>query len=84
MNDDTVYMDYAPTGWRDRLDAFLVAQGQGFNARLISQDRLHDLMALERFTDAELERIGLQRQDIPAFVFADLFGSVPSGAPAGP
>lgn len=84
MNDDTVYIEEAPPGWRERLDAYLVEKGQGFNARLLSQDRLHDLMALERFSDDELDRIGLRRQDIPAFVFADLFGSVSSSTPAGP
>lgn len=84
MNDDTIHIEHAPPGWRARLDAYLVEQGQGFNANLISQGRLHDLLALERFSDAELDRIGMRRKDIPAFVFADLFGSVSSGTPGGP
>jgi hypothetical protein len=74
MSKSTIHLDYAPPGWRGRLDMFLTEQGQGFNAHVLSQSRLHDLLALERLSDGELDRIGLKRADIPAFVFADLFG----------
>ncbi|WP_424984706.1 hypothetical protein [Microbulbifer sp. S227A] len=80
MNKDTIQIEYAAAGWRRRLDCFFAEQGQGFNAGLISQGRLHQLMMLEALSDAELGEIGLRRGDIPAFVFADLIGAVTGDA----
>lgn len=74
MRNTDIHLDYAPPGWRERLDVFLAGKGQGFNAELLTRSRLHDLLALEGFSDFELDQIGIRRDDIPAFVFADLFG----------
>ena len=74
MSNDIIHITSLPAGWRDRLDLFLATQGQGFNAHLLSRSRLHDIAALESCSDIELLHMGLRRHQIPAFVFADLFG----------
>jgi hypothetical protein len=76
MDQHTPDIAFARPGWRDRLDQYLVAQGQGFNAHLETRARLHEFVALDAKTDAELAELGLTRREVPAFVFADMLGSV--------
>lgn len=60
-------------GWRQRLDIFFAELGQGVNAHAHIRARLGEVVGLESLSDAELEILGLDRADIPARVFADLF-----------
>jgi len=64
----------APGGLRDRLDRFFAGIGQGFNAFLVVRSRRAELARLEAMSDAELARMGLRREDIPRYVFRDMFG----------
>ena len=59
---------------QSRLDLFLAEQGMGFNAYIERRVRLHDALALNALSDAELAYMGLSRRGIPAFVFAELLG----------
>ena len=58
----------------ERLDLYLLEQGMGFNAGIEKRRRLHEAFALDALSDAQLTLMGMRRADIPAFVFADLFG----------
>jgi len=60
-------------GWRHRLDTFFAELGQGVNAHAHIRARLGEVVGLESLSDAELEILGLEREDIPARVFDDLF-----------
>ncbi len=82
MPNDQIHITALSPGWRVRLDWYLASCGQGFNAGMIGRDRLHDVAALEALSDVELSDLGLERADIPALVFADLFG-VPTPDDAG-
>lgn len=62
---------------RARVDLYLVSIGLGFNTGLAYRDRLHDLAALDSLSDAQLIAMGLNRPQIPAFVFGDLLSPVP-------
>jgi hypothetical protein len=57
---------------RTRIDALFLGLGQGFNAYLERKSRLHEIEALNAKTDAELQAMGLRRDDIPRHVFRDL------------
>lgn len=57
---------------RDRIDAFMVSFGQGFNAYAERRSRLHIIQALEAKSDVELAEMGLKREDIIRHVFRDL------------
>ena len=57
-----------------RLDLFLASQGMGFNAGTERRRRLHDACALDALSDCQLAYLGLTRDQIPAYVFADLLG----------
>lgn len=61
-----------PRSLRDRVDAFLVNFGQGFNAYAERRSRVHVIKALEAKSDTELKAMGLRREDIILHVFRDL------------
>ncbi|WP_163849333.1 hypothetical protein [Pseudooceanicola aestuarii] len=61
------------TGLRGKLDAFFVSMGQGFNAYLERRARTEQIEALNAKSDAELAKLGITRDAIPAYVFRDLF-----------
>lgn len=63
----------AEHGLRDRIDAFLAAMGQGFNAYLERRSRKDEIARLEAMSDAELARLGIARDRIVHHVFRDLF-----------
>ena len=56
------------------LDHFLAEVGQGFNSYPDRQRRLQDIAELDALDDAELAEVGIERVDIPAFVYRDLLG----------
>ncbi|MGI1661223.1 hypothetical protein ACRDNQ_03195 [Palleronia sp. KMU-117] len=57
-----------------RLDRYFAEMGQGVNAHRLIRDRRDILLWLNARSDAELARMGLTRDGIPAHVFGDLFG----------
>lgn len=61
-----------PRTLRDRIDAFMVSFGQGFNAYAERRSRVHIIQALEAKSDSELQAMGLRREDIIRHVFRDL------------
>ena len=71
MNTD-IDIDFLPCRWQVKLDLFFLQAGQGVNAYLLKRERLESLASLNALTDAELARMGLARDDIPAFVFEDI------------
>ena len=60
-------------GARARVDAFFASVGQGFNAYIERRSRMGQIEALNAKTDKELSAIGVKREDIPRYVFRDLF-----------
>lgn len=77
MRNDRIRLTFLRPGWQERLDWFLASQGQGFNAQILGRSRMHEVAALESLSDGELLKLGLDRSDIPAFVFSDLLDSGP-------
>lgn len=58
---------------RALLDAFLSRVGQGFNAYMESRSRAGEINRLNALSDGELAKLGIKREDIPQYVFRDLF-----------
>lgn len=56
-----------------RIDAFFATLGQGMNAYIHSKSRMAEMEVLNAKTDAELAEMGLIRDDIPRYVFRDIF-----------
>ncbi len=56
-----------------RIDAFFASMGQGINAYMHRKSRMDQIEALNALTDAELAKIGITRDDIPRYVFRDMF-----------
>lgn len=64
---------FAKPGLRQRVDAFFASLGQGVNAYVQYRSRADQINALNMKSDAELSKMGLTRDDIPRYVFRDLF-----------
>lgn len=62
-----------PGGMSERLDAFFTGLGLGFNAYSLRQSRMREIQNLNACSDAQLARMGITRDDIPRYVFRDLF-----------
>lgn len=58
---------------RDKVDAFFATIGQGMNAYIERRSRMDQIQTLEAKTDAELAKMGIQRDRIVNHVFRDLF-----------
>ena len=56
-----------------RIDALFANMGQGINAYMHRKSRMDQIEALNALTDAELAKIGITRDDIPRYVFRDMF-----------
>jgi len=54
------------------LDAFLTEVGQGFSSFPDRQRRLQDIAELDALDDIDLAAFGIERDDIPAYVYRDL------------
>lgn len=80
MQQQPIDITFLRPGLRTRLDLYFAQIGQGFNTARACRERLHDLVALDSLSDAQLRAIGLTRADIPAFVFADLLWTAPKPA----
>ncbi|MRH21505.1 DUF1127 domain-containing protein [Rhodovulum strictum] len=66
-------MKSVPGGMSERLDLFFAGLGQGFNAYTLRRARMREIQNLNACSDAQLARMGLTREDIPGYVFRDLF-----------
>lgn len=73
MQTDQITVRFPHPGWRQRLDLYFADLGQGMNAGLMIRNRLAEVAALETLSDAELALLGMDRSDIPARVFKDVF-----------
>jgi len=58
---------------RSLLDAFLSRVGQGYNAYVETRSRAAEINRLNALSDTELSALGIRREDIPQYVFRDLF-----------
>ncbi|MGX9351780.1 hypothetical protein ACS3QZ_11315 [Shimia sp. W99] len=74
MNGDDFEIHVSSSRMLRRMDLFLASQGMGFNAGTERRRRLHDAFALDALSDCQLAYLGLTRDQIPAYVFADLLG----------
>ncbi|MFP4274395.1 MAG: hypothetical protein ACLFRU_05150 [Paracoccaceae bacterium] len=59
-------------GLRSWMDAMLSGILRGLNAYAESRSRTGEIRELEAKSDAELARLGITRDQIPAYVFRDL------------
>jgi len=64
---------YVPGGMSERLDMFFAGLGMGFNAYSMRRARMREIQQLNACSDAQLSRIGISRDDIPRYVFRDIF-----------
>ncbi|WP_425098612.1 hypothetical protein [Tropicibacter sp. S64] len=55
-----------------KIDRYFSTIGFGFNPGQLRRARLREIIALEAATDAQLEAMGLDRDDILPHVFRDL------------
>lgn len=60
-------------GLRARFEGFLAGIGAGITAYIERRARIAEVEALNAKTDEELAAMGLKREDIPHYVFRDLF-----------
>lgn len=72
MTEPDVKVGFGPASWKQDLDLYLADRAAGMNAYLIRRTRLAGIARLNAMSDADLADLGLQRQDIPAFVFEDI------------
>lgn len=73
---DPINVTFSPP-LKARLDLYFTELGLGLNAGALCRERQDILLWLNAKSEAELALMGLSRKDIPAFVFADLFGNPP-------
>ncbi|MGR1580411.1 hypothetical protein ACSSNL_02990 [Thalassobius sp. S69A] len=66
-------IEFVKGGLRERVDAFFASIGQGINAYVQYRSRADQINALEAKSDTELAKLGLKRDDIPRYVFRDMF-----------
>lgn len=72
MAHTNVQTRFLPANWRYDLDLYLAERAAGMNGYMIARPRLASVARLNSLSDAELAAMGLQRRDIPAFVFEDI------------
>ncbi|EAQ05021.1 hypothetical protein OB2597_07045 [Pseudooceanicola batsensis HTCC2597] len=63
----------ADTGFRSSLSSMFGAIGRSMTAYMERRSRTDQVQALMAKSDAELARLGITRDGIPAYVFRDLF-----------
>ena len=73
MTEQPIGVTFAPA-LEARLDGYFLTMGMGVNAAELKRERRDILYWLNAKSDAELALMGLNRPEIPAFVFRDLFG----------
>ncbi|WP_420568018.1 hypothetical protein [Thalassovita sp.] len=66
-------ISFANHGLRDRIASFFAAIGKGLSTYTYALSRAEQVKALSAKTDEELAELGLTRDQIPQYVFRDLF-----------
>ena len=69
---DNVRIGMGHTSLHLKIDMFLSGIGFGFNPARLRRARLGQIIALEQASDADLDRMGLDRDGILPHVFRDL------------
>lgn len=69
----TASNDFSPR-IRAQIDRFFVALGQGFNAYLEARSRRDQIERLQMMSDAQLQGLGITRDQIVHYVFRDRLG----------
>jgi len=64
---------FAKGGLRARVDAFFASLGKAMMTYAVARSRAAEIQALNDKTDAELAQLGIARDDIPRYVFRDMF-----------
>lgn len=59
------------TGLRAKLSAFFARLGQNMQQSMELHARMDQVTALQNKSDAELEKLGISRSQIPYYVFRD-------------
>lgn len=75
MTTPRIEIAFAPAGWREALDRYLVQHAHGMNGYMLSRGRIESLIRLHALSDVDLARMGLTRDALPAFVFEDILQS---------
>ncbi|MEX5728194.1 uncharacterized protein Ga0609869_001547 [Rhodovulum iodosum] len=73
MATPSITFKFSPPGMSQRIDAFFAGLGQGVNAYVLSRSRMREIQRLNSYSDAQLSQLGITREDIPRYVFRDLF-----------
>jgi len=60
-------------GLKAKFKSFGSAVARGYAAYVHSRSRIDQINAMNRKSDEELARLGITRDQIPAYVFRDLF-----------
>lgn len=63
----------ADTGFRSGVANFFHAFGTAMTAYMERRSRADQIARLNALTDAQLSKMGITREGIPAYVFRDLF-----------
>ncbi len=61
------------SGLRGRIDTVFAAIGRYIDRYAESRSRVQQINALNRLSDEQLAKRGIRREEIPAYVFRDLF-----------
>ncbi len=69
----SVQIHFLPTSLRDQIDHFFSSLGQGMNAYMERRSHMSEIIALNEMTDQELAKLGITRDEIPRYVFRDIF-----------
>ena len=63
----------ADTGFRGGFTNFFQVIGSGISAYMERRSRVDQIARLNALSDAQLSKMGITRDGIPAYVFRDLF-----------
>jgi len=69
----TTNIEFANAGLLSRTTAFFAAIGKGLSAYTHHLSRIDQIKVLDAKTDEELAALGISRDDIPRYVYRDLF-----------
>lgn len=61
-------------GMAERLDLYFASMGLGCNPYHLRRSRMRQIQNLNACSDDQLARLGITRDDIPRYVFRDVFG----------
>ena len=73
MAAQTTDISFASQGLRDRTASFFAAISKGLSTYTYYMSRAEQVKALSAKSDEELDQMGLTRDQIPHYVFRDLF-----------